>query len=166
MLNPFAWPYRAQFAAGFLACAAFLGYAFYVQFDLGIEPCPLCIFQRIALIVMGVIFLIGALHNPGAVGRHTYALLVLFGACAGLGVAAYHLWVQQQPPNPMAGCTPGWNYMVENFPINKVLKMAFQGHADCAEINWTFLGMAMPFWTLVSFAMLGIGALCAGFRKR
>ena len=61
---------------------------------------------------------------------------------------------------------PGWSYMVENFPINKTLKMVFSGHGDCSEINWTFLGLAMPFWTLVSFVLLGAGAVWAGFRRR
>lgn len=157
--------YRSAYFAGFAICAAMLAYAYYVQFNLGIEPCPLCIFQRLATIAMGVFFLIGALHNPRAGGRRVYALLVLLGAGAGVAIAAYHLWVQQQPPNPLAGCTPGWNYMVENFPISKVLKMAFQGQADCAEVNWTFLGLAMPFWTLVAFVALGAGALWAGFRR-
>jgi disulfide bond formation protein DsbB len=162
--------FRTLYFAGFAICAALLGYAYYVQFDLGIEPCPLCIFQRIAVIVMGVFFLIGALHSPKTTGRRVYALLVFLGACAGVAIAAYHLWVQQQPPNPLAGCTPGWNYWVQNFSVSyawsKTVQQAFTGHADCAEINWTFLGLAMPFWTMISFAVLGIGAVWTGFRKR
>lgn len=165
-----ALSFRTLYLLGFLACAALLGYAYYVQFDLGIEPCPLCIFQRIAVLAMGVFFLIGALHGPKAGGRRIYALLVLLGACAGAAIAGYHIWVQHQPPDPLAGCTPGWNYWVENFSLSyawsKTIQQAFVGHADCAEVNWTFLGLAMPFWTMVSFAVLGIGALWAGFRKR
>ncbi len=160
-----AMSFRTLYLLGFAACAALLGYAYYVQFDLHIEPCPLCIFQRIAVIAMGVFFLIGALHNPDTTGRRAYALLALAGAAAGVGIAAYHLWVQQQPPDPLAGCTPGWNYMVENFPVNKILKMAFTGHADCSEVNWTFLGLAMPFWTLLGSVALGAGAVWAGFRR-
>jgi disulfide bond formation protein DsbB len=166
MLNPFGWSFRAQYTTGFLVCAALLAYAYYVQFQLGIEPCPLCIFQRIAFIVMGLFFLVGAIQGPRAGGRRVYALLVLLGAAAGVGVAAYHIWVQHQPPDPMVGCTPGWNYMVENFPISKVLKMAFTGHADCAEVNWTFFGMSMPFWTLVTYILMGSGALWSGFTRR
>ncbi len=156
--------FRFQYLLGFVTCVALLAYAYYVQFGIGLEPCPLCIIQRIAFIAMGIFFLIGAVHAPRAGGRKAYALLVLLGAAAGAGVAAYHLWVQHQPPDPMAGCAPGFTYMVENFPINKVLKMAFTGHADCAEISWTFLGLAMPFWTLVAFVVIGIAAIWAGFR--
>ena len=143
-----------------------LVYAYYSQFQLGVEPCPLCIFQRIAFIAMGIFFLMAAIHNPAATGRRVYALLVLLAAAAGTAIAAYHLWVQHQPPDPMAGCAPGFNYMIENFPISKVLKMAFTGHADCAEINWTLLGLSMPFWTLVSYVIVAAGAVWAGFRRR
>lgn len=164
--NPFAWPFRAQYAAGFVVCAALYTYALYVQLALGVEPCPLCIFQRIALIIMGIVFLVGSFHGPQARGRRVYALLLLLAACSGIGIAARHIWVQHQPPDLMAGCAPGWNYMVNNFPLSKALKMAFTGSADCAQVSWTFLGLSMPFWTLVCYVLLGAGALWAGFRKR
>jgi disulfide bond formation protein DsbB len=165
-LNPFAWSFRAQYVAGFVVCAALYAYALYVQFALGIEPCPMCIFQRIAFIVMGIVFLIGAIHGPQARGRRVYALLLLLTAGIGVGIAARHIWVQHQPPDLMAGCAPGWNYMVNNFPLSKALKMAFTGSADCAQVSWTFLGLSMPLWTLVCYVLLGAGALWAGFRKR
>jgi disulfide bond formation protein DsbB len=165
-MNPFHWSFRAQFTAGFLVCAALLGYAYYVQFQLGIEPCPLCIFQRIALIVVLLMFLTGAIHNPGRIGRRAYSLLLLAGASAGAAIAVRHVWIQHQPRDPMAGCAPGWNYMISNFPISKTLQMAFTGLADCAEVNWTFAGLSMPAWTLVCFVLIGAGALWAGFGRR
>ena len=168
-MNPFRWPFRAQYAAGFVICVALLAFAYYVQFDLGVEPCPLCIFQRLAFIAMGVFFLIGALHGPRGSGRRVYALLILAGAATGVGISAYHLWVQHLGPDPNAGCTPGWNYMVENYSLryawSKTLANAFTGHADCADVNWTFLGLAMPFWTLVCYVVAGAGAVWAGFRR-
>jgi disulfide bond formation protein DsbB len=166
MLNPFRWPFRPQYFTGFVVCAALLAYAYYVQFALGIEPCPLCIFQRIVFIAMGIFFLAGAIHNPAATGRRVYGVLLLLTACVGVGIAAWHVWVQHQPPDPMAGCAPGWNYMIDNFPISKVLKMAFTGEADCAQITWTFLGVSMPAWTLVTYVFIGAGAVWAGFKRR
>lgn len=165
-MNPFRWSFRLQYATGFVVCVAMLAYAYYSQFQLGVEPCPLCIFQRIAFIMMGIVFLIAALHAPRERGRRVYGVLVLLAAAIGAGIAGYHLWVQHQPRDPMAACAPGFTYMVENFPINKVLKMAFTGHADCADVNWTFLGLSMPFWTLVSYVLIGAGAVWAAFRKR
>jgi len=115
---------------------------------------------------MAIFFLAGAIHLPGARGRRVYSLFVLLGACAGVAIAARHLWVQHLPPDPMAGCAPGWNYMFENFPISEAIKKAFTGHADCAEVNWTLLGLSMPFWTLVCYLVIGAGAVWAGFRRR
>ncbi|HEX4480807.1 MAG TPA: disulfide bond formation protein B [Rudaea sp.] len=165
-LNPFRWSFRAQCFTGFIVCAALLSYAYYVQFDLHIEPCPLCIFQRIVFIVMGLVFLIGAIQNPRELGRRIYSTILLLTAFVGVGIAARHIWVQNQPPDPFAGCAPGWNYMISNFPISKVLRMAFTGSADCSAITWTFLGQSMPVWTLLCYVLVGAGAVWAGFRKR
>jgi disulfide bond formation protein DsbB len=165
-LNPFAWPFRGQYLSGLLVCAGLYAYALFVQFQLGIEPCPLCIFQRIVFIFMALFFLAGAIHNPRAVGRRVYGILLLLAACIGVGIAARHLWVQSQPPDPLAACAPGWNYMIQNFPLSKTLKMAFTGEADCAQVTWTFLGLSMPGWTLVCYVLLGGGALWAGFKRR
>ena len=166
MLNPFRWTFRAQYFAGFIVCVLLMTYAYYEQFAMAVEPCPLCIFQRIVVIVMGIVFLVGAIQNPGASGRRIYGILQLLTAFVGVGIASRHIWVQHQPPDPFAGCAPGWNYMVSNFPISKVLKMAFTGSADCSQINWTFLSLSMPEWTLICFVLLGAGATYAGFRKR
>lgn len=166
ILNPFRWSFRAQYATAFLVCAALYGYAIYVQFGLGVEPCPMCIFQRIVFIVMGMFFLVGAIQNPRVRGRRVYALLLLLTAGIGVGIAAWHLWVQHQPPDLLTGCAPGLNYMIENFPLSKALKMAFTGSADCAQVTWTFLDLSMPFWTLVCYVLLGAGAIWAGFRQR
>ena len=165
-MNPFRWPFRAQYFAGFAVCILLLAFAYYVQFQLGIEPCPLCIFQRFAFMALALFFLVGAIGNPREGGRRVYALLVFLSACAGIAIAARHIWVQHQPPDPMAGCAPGWNYMVSNFPIGDAIKKAFTGSADCAEVNWTLLGMSMPFWTLVAFVVIGAGGLWAGYCRR
>jgi disulfide bond formation protein DsbB len=166
MLNPFRWPFRAQCVAGLIVCAALYSYALYVQFALNIEPCPMCIFQRIVFIVMGIVFLVGAIQNPRDNGRKIYGLVLLLAAFVGIGIAARHIWIQHQPPDPFAGCAPGWNYMISNFPLSKALKMAFTGSADCSQITWTFLSLSMPVWTLVCYALLGVGAVWAGFRRR
>jgi disulfide bond formation protein DsbB len=166
MLNPFRWPFRVQCLAGFIICAALYSYALYVQFALDIEPCPMCIFQRIVFIIMGIVFLVGAIQNPRDNGRKIYGWILLLMAFIGAGIAARHIWVQHQPPDPFAGCAPGWNYMISNFPLGKTLRMAFTGSADCAQITWTFLGLSMPVWTLLCYVLLGAAALWAGLRRR
>lgn len=165
--NPFRWPFRAQFLAGGLACIALLAYAIFEQFQMGIEPCPKCIFQRIAFMAMGVFFLAGAAHGPRAIGRRVYALLVTAAATVGAIVAIRHLMVQFGPHDPLLeGCGPGLNYLLDAFPLAEAVKKAFMASGDCGEINWSFLGLTMPGWTLVCYLLLGAGALWAGFRRR
>src|SRR5580698_252018 len=98
-MNPLRWSYRASFFVGFLICAALLGFALYAQYVWGMDPCPLCIFQRIGFIVMGIFFLLGALHSPSGAGRWFYTGFVLWGALFGLAVAGRHLWIQSLPPD-------------------------------------------------------------------
>lgn len=165
--NPFAWPFRGQFLLGALACVALLAYALFEQFQMGVEPCPKCILQRVAFIAAGLVFLAGAIHGPGALGRRAYALLVAAACSAGAVVAVRHLIVQFTPQDPMlAGCGPGFNYLLDAFPIAEAIKKAFMATGDCGEISWTFLGLTMPAWTLVWYVILGAGALWAGFRGR
>src|SRR3954453_12930677 len=89
---------------GFVVCAALMGFALYAQHVLGLEPCPLCIFQRIAVISVGVLFLIAALHNPRATGARVYGVLLLIAVVAGLLVSGRHIWIQAQPPGAVAAC--------------------------------------------------------------
>lgn len=166
MSNPFLWPFRTQFAAGFLVCMTLLTYALYSQYQLHVDPCPLCILQRVAFIAMGLFFLIGALHGPTGLGRGIYALLVLLAGLIGMGLAMRHLWLQHLPKDQVPDCGPGLSYMLDAFPIGKTIKMIFTGSGECAEVNWRLLGLSMPGWTLISYVVLSVGALWAGFRRR
>ena len=160
-LNPLQWSFRARFGLGFVLCVALLAYALYVQFILQVQPCPLCILQRIAFMVMGVVFLLGALHAPRTRGRWIYTLLVTVAAVLGAGVATRHLRLQMQPPNPFGSCGAPLNYMIDNLPLAEVIRKVFIGSGDCAVVDWRFLGMPMPFWTLLWYVLLGAWALFA-----
>lgn len=165
-MNPFAWSFRSQFLFGFLACAGLLAYAFYVQFVERIEPCPFCIFQRLAFAVAGVLFLLGALHAPrGRGGRRAYGLLAFVASAVGAGVAARHVWVQVNPPD-MPACGPGLNYMLETQTWLGVVRKVLMASGDCSMIDWQFLGLSMPAWALVWFVLLAVLALVAGLRAR
>lgn len=165
-MNPLRWSFRTAFAACALICAAFLGYAYYVQFKLFIEPCPLCIFQRIAFLALGVVSLVAAIHAPKRRGpRRTYGVLALLSAVAGLAVAGRHVWLQHLPKDQVPACGPGLNYMVETLPLGDVFRKVFTGSGECANVDWTFAGLSMPEWTLGWFAVFAIGALYYGFRN-
>ncbi len=167
-MNPFAWSFRAQFLSGFVLCGSLIAYALYVQFGMLMLPCPLCILQRIAFAVMGVAFLIGGLHAPkGRVGRGIYGVLAFVPAAAGAGVAGYHVWLQSLPPSEVPLCSGmGLDYMIESMGLVGALARVFEGSGECAKVDWAFLGLSMPTWTLLWFVGLGLGALWAGLRKR
>jgi disulfide bond formation protein DsbB len=151
---------------GFLICAALLGYAYYAQFVLHLEPCPLCIFQRIGLFALGVLFLIAALHDPAVFGRRVYALLLGLAALATAGVALRHVYIQSLPPDAVPACGASLDFMMKVFSLNEVLVKVLTGSGECAKITWRFLGLAMPAWVLIAAAALGGFGLWANLRRQ
>ena len=157
---------RLCYTAGFLVCAGLLAFALYLQFQLHEDPCPLCIFQRVAVAVLGAAFLLAALHNPGRIGAVLYGLLQCAVATIGAGIAARHVWIQHLPPDKVPDCGPGLGYMLESFPLGQTLRMVLQGSGECAAKGWQFLGMTIPEWTLLFFVAMGIGALAQLWNRR
>lgn len=164
-MNPFRWSYRLVFLVGFLICCGLLGFALFSEYYWQMYPCPLCIFQRVAVIVMGVFFLLGALFAPKSRARWIPVVGVWIGAAFGLAVAGRHLWIQSLPADQVPSCGPPLDYMFSAFPFAKVLKLVFTGSGECAKVE-PILGLPMPAWTLFSFAMLALLAWLAVRRKR
>jgi disulfide bond formation protein DsbB len=144
-------PRRPAYLLGFLVCAGLMAWALYLQYGLELDPCPLCIFQRIAVIGTGVIFLVAAIHNPRRGGAAVYALLTLMVAGIGAALAAWHVWIQAQPKGSVAACGMGLNYMLETLPLTEVISRVLKGSGECAEQGWLFMGLAIPSWTFVFF---------------
>ncbi len=142
-----------------LVCAALMGFALYAQYILELEPCPLCILQRVAMISAGLIFLLAFLHGPGKVGARVYGVLAGVAAAIGAAIAGRHQWLQGLPPGEVPACGPGLEYMLDVFPLTEALRRTFTGSGECAEVVWRFLGLSMPGWVLVWFVFLGIAAL-------
>lgn len=146
--------------AGFLICAGMMAFALYAEYQLFMEPCPLCVFQRIAVIGMGLAFLLLAAHNPspGWARRFYLGLLSLF-AVFGVVVAGRHVWLQSLPPDKVPSCGPGLDYMLDTFPFSEALKMVFTGSGECADVDWSLLGLSMPAWVLVAVVALAAAGL-------
>jgi len=151
--------------AGFLTCAGMMGFALYAQHVLLLDPCPLCIIQRVATISLGLVFLIAAVHNPGSVGSKIYGVLVTLAAGFGVGVASWHVRLQNMPAEDIPSCGPGFEYIVDNFPLSDALGMIFQGSGECAEVVWRLLGLSMPTWVIIGLGGLGIAGIWNNFRK-
>ncbi len=166
-LNLFRWSFRSQYLLGFVMCAALVGFALFSQFQWGLLPCPLCIFQRIAFGGMAVLFLVGGLHAPkGAWGRKLYALLALIPGGTGIGIAGRHVWLTHLPADQVPECGPPLQFMMEVNPLTDVIKKVLTGSGECAKVDWTFLGLSMPAWSLFWFAMLAGWAVYASTKTR
>lgn len=147
-----------------LCCALLIGFALYNQYVDYLDPCPLCIFQRVVFFFMGGIALLAALHNPARLGRLIYGWLIVLCAATGALIAGRHIWLQGLPPDEVPECGPGLNYMLENFPLTEVLSTVLRGSGSCAEVLWTFMGLSMPKWTLFWYAVMGLLTLWMIYR--
>lgn len=156
--------YRLAYFLAFLACAGLLGYAYYLQHYQFYDPCPLCIFQRVAFMWMGAFFLLGAIHGPRNAIKRVYAIGAALGGLAGISIAGRHIWLQNLPADQVPACGPGLDYMIDTLPFADVLRQVFTGSGECAVIDWSFLGLSMPWWTLIWFVGLTLWALVFGWR--
>ncbi len=167
-MNPFRWSYRVSFLVGFLICAGLLGFALYAQYVLMMDPCPLCILQRVAFIALGLVFLIGGLHAPRNGHRWVYAALLLLIAAAGMAIAARHLWIQSLPADQVLSCGAPLGYLLEtragNGGLIGVLEKVLTGSGECAKVEPIF-GLPMPAWSLLWFVLLAALAIVAAKRR-
>ena len=156
---------RALNGFAFLACAGMMGFALFAQHVLKLEPCPMCILQRAAVISLGIIFLVAALHDPKHWGGRVYAFLVAAAAAVGLSVSGRHYWIQNLPEDKVPACGAGLDYMLETLPLTEVLAKVFMGDGDCAKVVWSFLGLSMPAWVFICVAGLGCFGIWNNLRR-
>lgn len=156
---------RRGFALGFVLCAGLLAIAYYLQYVDGQEPCPLCMVQRVAYYMLGVVFLAGAIHGPARTGAMIYGLTAFIVAALGAAVAARHVWLQHLPPDKVPACGPGLEYMLNKFPLGDVLQKVLTGSGECAKSDWKLLSLSIAEWSLVWFVALGVFALWLVLRR-
>ena len=150
--------------AGFLACVSMMAFALYSQHVNGLNPCPLCVFQRFAVIGIGLVLLTAAIHDPGRLGKRIYAAMIMVVASGGVAVASRHLWLQSLPPDQVPVCGPGLEYILDAFPLTQALSMIFEGSGECAVVDWSFAGLSMPAWVLISLLFLGAAGIFNNLR--
>ncbi|SFD51980.1 disulfide bond formation protein B [Paracidovorax konjaci] len=136
------------------ACVAMLAFGMYLQHVVGLEPCPMCIVQRYALIGVAVFSGLASLRG-GRGWWMTWAVLALVFSGFGAFVAARQSWLQWYPPE-IATCGRDFYGMIENFPIGRAIPMIFRGSGDCAAIDWTFLGGSIANWSFICFTLMGV----------
>ncbi|WP_276605626.1 disulfide bond formation protein B [Candidatus Macondimonas diazotrophica] len=149
---------------GFSICVLLMAYAYYLQYVEGREPCPLCIFQRVGLVALGLTFLSMTVYQPGRIGQRIYAVLLGLIAIAGAGVAGRHVWLQNLPPDKVPACGPDLATMMQAWPLQTVIQNVLRGSGECAIVDWSFLGISIPGWCLIWFIVLGIVGVTVNIR--
>jgi disulfide bond formation protein DsbB len=145
--------------AAALVCAAMFGYAIYAQKVLNYTPCPLCMFQRVCVVTLGIVFLIAALHRARRAGAIVYGVLIFLAAGATTWVAGRHVWIQHQPYGTVPSCGAPLDNLLEMFPVLEVIRRVMTGGGECGTIDWTFLGITMPGWVLITAVSLGLAGI-------
>ncbi|MCP3748461.1 disulfide bond formation protein B [Pseudomonas sp. SBB6] len=145
---------RTLFFPALLASVLVQAAAVYLEFGLGLVPCPLCYSQRLFLGAFALVCLCALVHSPGRLGTRVYAALALFCATGGALLAARHVWLQGNPALSSIECQPAFDYVIESMPMVQVIKVMVIGSADCVPINWSFLDLTLPEWSLLSFVLL------------
>lgn len=155
---------KAGYLLGFIASFGLVGLALWIQTRYQLNPCPLCISQRMVFMGLGLLFLLAAFVPPNTWGKKLVSLLLLLTAMGGAGVAIRHWWLQAHRDSIIADCGVGFDYMFENFPLQKALTLVFRGTGDCAAIDWTFLGLSLPQLALIAY--LGLAAYALYLTKK
>ena len=140
-----------------VTCVALLGYGMYLQHVVGLEPCPMCVVQRYAFVLIAACALfsrLGAQKGLHIGGAGLLLLLAAFGAF----VAARQSWLQWYPPE-IASCGRDIYGMIENFPLQRAIPMIFIGSGDCTKVDWTFLGGSIANWSFLCFVGLAVVAV-------
>ena len=140
-----------------MACLGLLSFGMYLQHVVGLVPCPMCIVQRYAMVLMALVALVGVLLPSRKASLWVGSGLLLLGA-GGAYVAARQTWLQWYPPE-FASCGRDFYGMIETFPLQRAIPMIFKGGGDCTKVDWTFLGASIANWSFLAFVGLGLLAL-------
>ncbi len=157
---------RMGFFALALACAGMMAFALYLQYYKYLNPCPLCMFQRVFVVGVGVVALLAALHGPGQRRYRYYGITTGIIGLVGLGVAVRHTLLQYFPPADLGSCGAGLMQMFETMNVMEVIIQVMAGGSECAAIDWSLLGLSLPGWSALGFAGLTAAAFALAFKRQ
>ena len=147
-----------------LACVLMLAFGLYLQHVVGLEPCPMCIVQRYALMLVALFTGLAALFNSRGL-QVTGGVLALVAAVGGAYTAAQQSWLQWYPPE-VVSCGRDLYGMIETFPLKRALPMIFRGGGDCSKIDWSLFGLTLANWSFIAFTVLALMLLTLLLRRR
>ncbi|MEO0367913.1 MAG: disulfide bond formation protein B [Pseudomonadota bacterium] len=151
---------------GLLGSLSLLAVAyFYFELELGLPPCPLCMFQRAALVGVAAFCLLGLLFRPKRLLAKVLAFFITVCSLFGLGIAARQVWLQNLPAELVPECGPDLAFMLDAFPFTQMVATVLSGSGECAEVQWTFLYLSMPGWMVIVFAVMSFISIKLLFKR-
>ncbi len=150
----------------FLLCCILIGSAIYIEETVKLEPCALCIFQRIVFAILGLLFLIGSLFKFKQPMRRFYHLFTALVAFSGVFLATKQVWLEHLPPDQVPTCGASLKYLFQILPVQKAIQVALQGSGSCAKVTWRLLGFSIPSWSLLFFVLLAALSIWQAFRNK
>lgn len=156
---------RTLFLLAFIGCLLIMAGALYLEHVVGLEPCPLCIVQRICVMLFGILCLLAALHGPGVTGQRLYSVLLLLIVGVGGGTAARQVWLQSVPADQLPACIPPLDYLMDALPFQDVVSVVLHGSANCAEVSWSLFTLSIAEWSLLAFIGMLVFSLLQLLRR-
>lgn len=157
---------RASYFYAFVVSAFLLLSSIYLQMSAGLQPCPLCVLQRIAFILIAVLFLFGAVAKLRKIGNSVTAILASLSALLGIFLSGRQVWLQHTPNHADGTCAASLEYMLQVLPFDQVLKNIFQGSVECTQVGWRFLALSLAEWSLICFVIFMIFSIWQLRRKK
>lgn len=149
--------------SGLFTCIALLASAYYFQFALDMEPCPLCIMQRVATLMVAMGCLMAFFLSSRPTGLLIASIWTLLSSLFGFYLAQHHNWLQSLPADQVPSCGPSLEYMIDAFPIMDIITVLLRGNGNCADVSWSFIGLSMPGWLMIFFIGFAIASLVGVF---
>lgn len=143
-------PKQFYYLLAFISVGILLGSATFLQLYRGVNPCPLCILQRLVMGALGLLFLFGVAARLGTFSKWSIGILSILFSLLGIGIAGRQVWLQHLPQTPGANCEVSLQYLLNALPFFQVMEKIFQGGTNCSEVGWSFI-LSLAQWSLVCF---------------
>ncbi len=150
---------RFTYFIGFLLIAVLLGMAAYLEVYEGINPCPLCVLQRIVLIALGVIFFFAMVLKSNKIGQWIFGSMATLISLGGILLSGRQVWLQHMPQNGMGECGISLQYIFKIFPFTEAIQHVWKGGIECSQHDWEFLRLSLAEWSFIWFIVFFILSL-------
>lgn len=156
---------ETSYFIAFLIIALLLGGAAYLQLYMGVNPCPLCILQRVVFALLSIVFLFGMAFAFNKFGRYSIGTLAFLVSILGIVVSSRQVWLQHNPTGLSSNCDVSLQYMLQAFPLTEVIQRVYAGGSTCAQVDWQFFHLSLAEWSLMGFVVFALFSIFQLVRK-